>query len=125
MTSRFFIQATGQRRQAIWQRIFNTDVLPVLSRRPRMDADALTLRPVAVYELALRQLSDNQLRSLAGHMARRTKRPYADILNELVLRPSFPVRAGDDVKLIEPEAEPPPPVFVCAQTLRPAFAGLF
>lgn len=89
-----WITTTDSKRLRQWERIFSTAVLPVMHPRARfVTGEDGRSRPV--YDLALSRLHPGQVERLAADVARRTMRPYTDVLREIQARPSYPITARD------------------------------
>lgn len=94
MTQVRHITTTDARRARQWERVFGTAVLPVLHPRARfVTGEDSHNRPM--YDLALSHLTTWQRERLAADIARRTQRPYADVIVEIQARPSYPITARD------------------------------
>jgi len=89
-----WITTNDSHRTRQWDRIFGTNILPVLSPRARfVTGEDGHNRPI--YDLALGRLDDGQRHRLAADIARRTLRPYADVLREIQTRGAYPIVAAN------------------------------
>lgn len=70
----WFIRPTDPARRATWQRLFDTDQLPVERPFPRPGSDG-----DPVYDLDTLVMSDNDLVRLAGFVATQQKREYGRV----------------------------------------------
>lgn len=89
-----WITTNDSHRTRQWDRIFGTNILPVLSPRARfITGEDGHNRPI--YDLALARLDDGQRHRLAADIARRTLRPYTDVLREIQTRGAYPIVAAN------------------------------
>ena len=121
MNGRIFVSTTSQRRAQEWERIFGTDILPVLDARPRLQS--IRNRSVMAYDLDLAALHQGQIVRLAGHVSRKTNTPYPVALKNLQTAAGWPIEAADDVQITEAAEEvntPTLPLFAPGQ-MSPAW----
>jgi len=117
MNGRIFVSTTSQRRSQEWERVFGTDILPVLDARPRLQS--IRNRPVMAYDLNLAALHQGQLNRLAGHISRKTHTPYLVALEMVRTAVAWPVEATEDTYITEAaeEVNPSLPLRVLDQML--------
>lgn len=72
-----YITTTDRRRRALWQRLFGTDVLPVLHPYPRWQWLPGHEFEVLAYDLDVQALPDGALARLAAYVAERSGWPYS------------------------------------------------
>lgn len=119
MNGRIFVSTTSRVRSQEWERIFGTDILPVLDARPRLQS--IRNRPVMAFDLDLAALHQGQIARLAGHVSRKTRTPYPEALEMVRTAVAWPIEATEDVQITEAAEEvntPTLPLFAPNQ-MRP------
>ena len=97
-----FITTSNQRRAAVWEKIFGTDILPVLCHAPRWQVIQGQAFEVRAYDLNIARLSDMQQARFASHLARVSGRPYTNVIQELSSGTTYPIKASADIRVLEP-----------------------
>lgn len=114
----YFITTRNGERRKHWQRIFETDRLPVLHREPRYQ-EVPDSSVLMAYDLDLSAFHSFARRRLAAHVARRSGRAYGDVLAQVITAVSWPIDANDcDAADLDRER----PFFISTYQLWSAYA---
>ena len=95
----YFVITPDRARADRWQKLFGADRLPVLAPVARWQLIDGQERPA--YDLDLAALHQGQRDRLAGHVAKRTGRPYPLVKTEIDNSLSWPVVAAGCVVVID------------------------
>lgn len=91
MSSQYFVTTSDPVRRATWNRIFDTDVLPIMRPRPSL-SQCLSM----AYRLDAHRLTDNEKRRLAGYLVLFRGMDYNEALS--MIQDGYPIQAdGCDV----------------------------
>lgn len=101
------ITTSDQRRAALWERIFGTNVLPVVHGQPRWQVQQGRGFEVLGYDLDTTRLSQWQRARFASHLSRVEKRPYADTIAEINSGKPYMIKASHDIQVLEPAEQMP------------------
>lgn len=95
------VTTTSERRAALWEHIFGTDVLPVLHHAPRWQVQGRGVE-VRAYDLDTSRLTAWQRARFASHLARIERRPYLETIAEVNSGQTYPIKASIDIEILEP-----------------------
>ncbi len=93
-SGKYFITTTSQSREALWERLFGADRLPVVHDHPRWQ-QMPGRGSLLAYDLDLRALHPAARRRLAAYVYWRVRRRYVDVMMEVETAVSWPVDACD------------------------------
>jgi len=86
------VTTTNPKRSRLWDRIFNTEALPVSQGKPRLVRDPAG--DYYGYDLLISALHPMQIARLAAWAAEETGQPYA-IIHQMILDVGFVIRADE------------------------------
>lgn len=101
----YLVTTRSKARRNDWQRIFETDSLPVLHQEPRYQ-EVPGRGVLLAYDLDLSAFHWFARPRLAAHVARRSGRAYGEVLAQVITAVSWPIDAVD-CDAVDPERERP------------------
>lgn len=97
------ITTSDAQRARLWLHIFGSDTLPVLAPRARFQEHPGHPHGLLAYDLDLRALRPAQRQRFAGYIHRRYNIDYTLALAEVDGATAWPIKAGPDIVVLQPE----------------------
>lgn len=115
-----FVTTSDTQRAALWLSLFGAEYLPIMAPRPRLQEHPGVDFPILAYDLDLGRLSAPQRQRFAGHLSRRYGIEYTAVLARVETAVSWPIKAGPDIQVMQPEVDDPAPaVFAPGRRQKP------